>query len=437
MEKQRKFIDGSLLIKEEESKATINTKHFIANNGTEKVIVSSEALHFYDESKKKWRNIDNSLEDAEGGYSARFGKYKAKLSDGETTERVEVIGDKNAFSWEYLGTRRPEKLDVRDHAHRKRTSKAKLESRVPGKFGGASSKVVYENSDGNVDLEYIVKANSIKENILVKGKADVYKYYYALDAEGFNIKLSENSRCIELYAKDNDSADSIPVFVIPEPYMFDANGVSSNNVFYELEEHQDGLYLFSVEADAAWINARERALPVTIDPQFVEYEVSNANTIINATSYTTTYYYQSNTYDSCGNTMATNKTSSTGIRINKNQNSETYCELEVQCANVPIANSEKVYSAKLILTPKSLPLSNVFSISGAKGCINENKYEINITEQVNSGSSLTLKLQPTCNCNVEFAYSGTNAPYILLEYELNDANNTKKHIIPLIDNVIG
>ena len=48
--------------------------------------------------------------------------------------------------------------------------------------------------------------------------------------------------------------------------MTDAKGESSREVRYTLEPNGEGEYILTVTADTEWINAPERAFPVTIDP---------------------------------------------------------------------------------------------------------------------------------------------------------------------------
>ena len=54
---------------------------------------------------------------------------------------------------------------------------------------------------------------------------------------------------------------------IRDSFMTDANGIVSTGVFYELKPQSDGMFSFTVTADSEWMNAEDRAFPVTIDPQ--------------------------------------------------------------------------------------------------------------------------------------------------------------------------
>lgn len=123
-----------------------------------------------------------------------------------------------------------------------------------------SSSLLYENLFDKADLEYIVAESSLKENIIVKERASSYVYSFLLDPDGLTPMQMETGS-IEL-RDSNDKA----VFVIPAGYMFDANGDSSMEVVYDLERVDDGKYILTVTGDADWINAENRAFPVTIDP---------------------------------------------------------------------------------------------------------------------------------------------------------------------------
>ena len=86
------------------------------------------------------------------------------------------------------------------------------------------------------------------------------------------LRLSEDNESLELYSekeKGNGVIEQNVEFRIPSPYMYDANGVASDDVYYELETSEEGKFGFAVVANEEWINADDRVFPVTIDPQIV------------------------------------------------------------------------------------------------------------------------------------------------------------------------
>ena len=99
--KVQRWFDSAIL-REDESKTTRNSKHFILNNGTRKAIFSPTNMNYYDESTGKWKTINNALKATENGYQTQFGKYTAKLSKNSDNETVEITNDSSTISWEII-----------------------------------------------------------------------------------------------------------------------------------------------------------------------------------------------------------------------------------------------------------------------------------------------------------------------------------------------
>lgn len=123
------------------------------------------------------------------------------------------------------------------------------------------SSILYTNVANNTDLEYILVDNDIKENIIVKAPRSQYVYEFELNTEGLAAVLNENGS-VSL----NDAESGAHVYLIPAPFMYDAEGNESNAVSYTLRADGAGAYTLTVTADPEWINAEERVFPVTIDP---------------------------------------------------------------------------------------------------------------------------------------------------------------------------
>ena len=123
-----------------------------------------------------------------------------------------------------------------------------------------SSAVSYDGILNGADLEYIVNETSLKENIVVREAADEYIYSFLLEVGKLTPYWTEMGS-IELRGEDDEA-----IFVIPAGGMTDAKGESSREVRYTLEPNGEGEYILTVTADTEWINAPERAFPVTIDP---------------------------------------------------------------------------------------------------------------------------------------------------------------------------
>lgn len=143
------------------------------------------------------------------------------------------------------------------------------------------NKVLVKNVKANTDIEYVVDSERVKENIIVKERAEKYEYDFDLELNNLTVGVSEDGKSLELTKKDSGRLE----FYIPSPVMFDANGESSEDVYYEIEQDNYDNISIKVIANADWINSSDRAFPVTIDPQIVTASFYGA-------------YYYSSGYDS-------------------------------------------------------------------------------------------------------------------------------------------
>ncbi|MCL2679803.1 MAG: DNRLRE domain-containing protein, partial [Dehalococcoidia bacterium] len=121
-----------------------------------------------------------------------------------------------------------------------------------------NSAVFYEDMVPGTDVEYRIGPNWVSEYKIVKELQREYIYHYQLTHDGL-VPVQQEDGSISFF-KEDDTAE--PLFVLEAPYMFDAAGEYSTAVTMTL--YEDGLLVLT--ADAAWVNAPERVLPVTIDP---------------------------------------------------------------------------------------------------------------------------------------------------------------------------
>lgn len=134
-----------------------------------------------------------------------------------------------------------------------------------------SDTVVYNGITDNrsTDIEYKVTGLGLKENIIVNEKQEAYRYIFHLSADNLEVKLEDN----QVTAADPKTGEII--YIIPAPFMYDAENDFSNDVTYSLEKVDSG-YQLIVEADERWINSKETVFPVTIDPIITTKTSQNA-----------------------------------------------------------------------------------------------------------------------------------------------------------------
>ena len=126
-----------------------------------------------------------------------------------------------------------------------------------------SSSILYEDVFPGVDLRYDTFSYNVKESIILKQPMDLdeYSYSFLLTLDGLEPELQEDGSILLL-----DEAYEVQ-YTIPAPYMWDAENVYADAVFYELEETGDG-WVLTVCADEDWLEDEDRVYPVTIDPSY-------------------------------------------------------------------------------------------------------------------------------------------------------------------------
>ena len=143
----------------------------------------------------------------------------------------------------------------------------------------SEDKIGYRGVFDGAALEYTLGGETVKEDIIISGRAQSYIYTFELDTE---LTLERDGEGLVLRDGEQD------VFTLPAPYMTDADGARSSSVHYSFE-HRDGGYTLTVTADSEWINAEERAFPVTVDPTVSTSSSGSDNTV------TTDFFYDNDT----------------------------------------------------------------------------------------------------------------------------------------------
>ncbi len=123
----------------------------------------------------------------------------------------------------------------------------------------SKSTVRYANAFPGADLLYENHGYDLKESILVPARQEAYSYAFHLDLEGLAPALKKDGSVLLT------GADGAEIFTIPAPTLEDAAGNISSDAAYQLLKTDAG-FILSVTADPAWMNAEDRAFPVTIDP---------------------------------------------------------------------------------------------------------------------------------------------------------------------------
>ena len=238
-----------------------NVKHFRLADGTYQAVAYGQPVHRKN-ADGVWVDIDNSLsvegeEIATNNARVKFAKKITgngnifTLHEGNHKVTFGLRGANKKIEGNYVNTATD--FDESVGTLQRLTTLDKL-----------SARVIYEDILSGVDIEYILEANDIKENIIIKDMTDTYSYTFEVKLNGLEAKLDNNS--VAIY----DVSTGKEFYRIPAPFMYDAMGEMSTDVHYDLTETDNGKYELQVVADEQWINANDRVFPVVIDPTLVD-----------------------------------------------------------------------------------------------------------------------------------------------------------------------
>lgn len=269
---------------EDKTRRTPNSKVFVLPNGQLRKVFYGQAVHYFNEDEKCYRSIDNRLtqviaDDSYGAscYENRYHSCRVRVAGDTSGKKImSVKSGKHSLSWglienaesgdanksvfykkDLLKARKANKhssVQIKDKKHA-----IKADS-VPENLKG---EVVYPDAFQGADLQYIIQPQNIKENIIIREQADSYEFAFRLLTENLIVKLSEDNQKIEFRSEVEGNKK---IFTIPAPFMKDASGRTSTDVYYDIEDDGENSYIFKIIASSEWINERSRVLPVVIDP---------------------------------------------------------------------------------------------------------------------------------------------------------------------------
>ena len=236
-----------------------NKKVFRMSDGYEKAVFYPETLHVFDSNTKNFEKVDNSLIEEEDGQHIRNGAGTFVARFSKEIENDEIFSVEKGGHKITVFARKNKKN--KNHGSIPKIRKQMLADLDSHEIDMISFADIVEGSD----MEYSVTGNGVKEDIIVKTKSAVYCYPFILECENVFAEYMEAEKTVAF----KDPETNLEIFSIPAPFMTDAEGVVSTAVAYELKELAFGKYAFTVTADNDWINAEDRVLPVTIDPQIL------------------------------------------------------------------------------------------------------------------------------------------------------------------------
>ncbi len=234
------------------------TKHFRLEDGSVIAAQYDDPVHYLDQNNN-WQDIDNTLSDVGSEYSTSNAKIKfAKKITGN--ESLFTLHDGNAkITMSLDGAIKKTAGTVINHSDDNEMTKLQKMMSLEK----ISATIVYADILDGVDLEYIVKSDYVKENIIVKERQNSYAYTFTLKLNNLDAVLNSDGS-ISIIEPGTDNI----VYAIPAPVVYDDNYnyAPSEAAYYLLDKIGTNKYSLTVQVDSEWMNAEERVYPVVVDP---------------------------------------------------------------------------------------------------------------------------------------------------------------------------
>lgn len=288
------------IVSEDASKRELNSKHFRMSDGTYTVQIYPQNVHF--EKNGVLEEIDNTLQattkNGKAYYQNTANSMQVKLPENlSDSSPVEVTNGDHTVRWTFLNEESSSEASILqpDSNQKLQTAKkqslsvakteaekAKIENAFAAKANLATSSLSYAIPNEKLSLSYDLIGDKMKESIVLH-QAPANKtpsFSFKIDVDTTTPELQEDGSVL-FRAKDNTL-----VFTMQAPYMWDDNGVSSEDINVSLENKGDH-YLYTITPDTKWLFDTERQYPVTIDPTIVTQQ--SARLIKDATGIFTSY----------------------------------------------------------------------------------------------------------------------------------------------------
>lgn len=238
-EGERDF-SGFEKIAEIDSLRTANSKTYLKENGMYETEYYGEKIHYKD--KDDWIEIDNSLSLKDNNrYHNNSNKYDISFPN--------KLNKNNEVLLNYLNN------EIKIYYDTEKDINAKLSDKIDRTKKNTKDEISYNLSSKEI-IQYVIKQDSIKENIILKSYIKNYNYSYYIDTD-LRIERIGN----ELYFYDGQTE----VFVMHEYYMYDAENNSSKDIDFEIKTIDEDTYKIEVTPSDEYL--KDATYPVVIDPE--------------------------------------------------------------------------------------------------------------------------------------------------------------------------
>lgn len=232
------------------SKRTESSKTFRKIDGTYEVAMYNTPIHYQNEGE--WKQIDNSLNDLGDELENKDNKFKVKFPKLiDDNKSIKLTLDKYRMDWNIL--------DINTSSIRYDTST--IEPNNIRELIHVNQPIMYQQILQDVDIEYILTGNRIKENIILNQYIENFDLTFEYKLNDMSMIQDENESILFLNEEDEI------VFSFDELYMIDDELNESSDVAYELTYLGNKVYQITIIPSDDWLETA--VYPVKIDPSLV------------------------------------------------------------------------------------------------------------------------------------------------------------------------
>jgi hypothetical protein len=248
------------ILKELVDKREANVKYFLMDDMTEEADVYSVPVHYQIDGQ--WKEIDNSMIEANdnamgnGGYSNKTNDFKINIAKDTTSNKlINLKKDKYEVSWNIENVEKSTAQVINDNTDK---IQATLSDEEKKKFvKNLDSSVTFPDIFQDMDLNYNINSNSLKENIVIKKPTDVNTFTLDLSTKNVLPQLMKDNSVV-FY--DNDKSND-EAFTFKAPVMYDANGNTSKDISIKLSK-KDNDYSLTITPNQEWLKDSNRVYPI-------------------------------------------------------------------------------------------------------------------------------------------------------------------------------
>lgn len=272
------IIENTPLIKttEIEELREENVKHFMLEDGTYKAVVYAVPVHRKDKDGV-WQEIDNSLSlaNVRGEQSISTPDNRIEFSKSFEPNAQIFSLNENGYSISIslledtaLGRESATSQKVAQSAptinNYINTINTEADSAETAFTAKNKSSVLYNGIKTNIDVEYVLYGNDIRENIIINSPCEDYNLAFQFQLSGLSANLDASGNVVIF-----DLQTTEPKYIIPAPAMYDNAGERSEGVYYQLQQQKDNKYLLKIVTNEEWLNSNARSYPVVIEQSIV------------------------------------------------------------------------------------------------------------------------------------------------------------------------